>query len=94
MKAGCEGGDGLTESHELVWGRSGASARVHLFVDGTRQCISRGNPHPAIDIFPEWDIGDPDTCTKCKERHYWLEKGAIPIQTRQTHQKRQTPQTS
>jgi hypothetical protein len=66
----------------MFWGRAKRSQRVHLFVNGKRQCMaSRGTPWPAVDKFPEWDINDPDTCQRCKERYYWLMKGAIPAIT-------------
>ncbi len=65
----------------LKWGRTQDSTRVHLVINGVRQCftgLSRGNARPIIQEFPDWDIHDPDTCKICRERYYWLNKGAIP----------------
>ncbi|MDP3563813.1 MAG: hypothetical protein Q8R70_04925 [Methanoregula sp.] len=74
---------------DITWGHSLRSSRVHLFISGKRQCISsRGQQQQAYETFPDWDMEDPDTCKKCKERYYWLQKGAVPVtRTTRTAQK-------
>jgi hypothetical protein len=65
----------------LQWGRSEYSKRVHLVINGKRQCIvGNGKPGPIVDVFPAWNPEDPLTCHKCKERYFWLMKGAIPFE--------------
>lgn len=70
-------------TREILWGRSKCSTKVHLFIDGKRQCLMNCRCHKepleAAEVFPNWDPKDPDTCTSCRERYRWFKKGAIPI---------------
>lgn len=66
---------------EMVWGRTAHSKRIHLIINGKRQCIiGNGNPRPIIDYFPEWNPDDPLTCKNCRERYFWLMKGAKSVE--------------
>lgn len=66
----------------LQWGRTKDSTRIHLVIDNKRQCFtgtSRGKPQPIIQVFPGWDKDDPLTCPVCRERYFWLSKGAVSV---------------
>jgi hypothetical protein len=66
----------------MQWGRTVNSVRVHLYINGTRQCftgLAKGAARPMFEQFPEWDPNDTCTCSRCKERWFWLNKGAVQV---------------
>jgi hypothetical protein len=76
----------LKDNRKLEWGHVRGRTRVHLFVDGKRQCISsRGTPREMDEVFPNWNPDDPLTCRKCRERHRWISKGAVPVYQNDEH---------